>query len=120
MTRATQVPAEPPRLSPTGLSPTLARLSSALRLDVRVPLVPVLQPHPPKGVVWAIPLSFATTKGIEVSFYSSRYLDVSVPWVPLLTPMYSAWDTRGSLWWVSPFGHPRVKACFQLTEAYRR
>jgi hypothetical protein len=34
--RATQVPAAPPSLSPTGLSPTLARLSSALRLDSRV------------------------------------------------------------------------------------
>jgi len=31
--------------------------------------------------VWAIPLSLAATDGIEFSFSSSRYLDVSVPWV---------------------------------------
>ena len=82
VTRATQVPTGPPRLSPTGLSPTLARLSSALRLDVRVPLLSILQPRSPKETVWAIPFSFATTKRIEFSLFSSRYLDVSVPWVP--------------------------------------
>ena len=32
-------------------------------------------------MVWAIPLSLAATYGIDFSFYSSRYLDVSVPWV---------------------------------------
>ena len=31
--------------------------------------------------VWAIPLSLATTKGITIVFFSSRYLDVSVLWV---------------------------------------
>src|SRR5205814_7407621 len=29
--------------------------------------------------VWALPLSLATTQGVEVSFLSSGYLDVSVP-----------------------------------------
>ena len=29
--------------------------------------------------VWAVPRSLAATDGIEVSFCSSRYLDVSVP-----------------------------------------
>ncbi len=29
-------------------------------------------------LVWAIPLSIATTKGITIVFYSSGYLDVSV------------------------------------------
>ena len=32
---------------------------------------------------------------------------------------YSAGRTRGSLVWVSPFGHLRVKACLRLTEAFR-
>ena len=32
-------------------------------------------------MVWAIPLSLATTYGIDFSFFSTRYLDVSVPWV---------------------------------------
>ena len=30
-------------------------------------------------MVWALPFSLATTQGIEVSFLSSGYLDVSVP-----------------------------------------
>ena len=35
-------------------------------------------------LVQALPLSLATTQGIEFSFFSCRYLDVSVPCVPLL------------------------------------
>jgi hypothetical protein len=31
------------------------------------------------ATVWAIPFSLATTQGVEVSFLSSGYLDVSVP-----------------------------------------
>ena len=36
--------------------------------------------QPPKGKleVWAVPLSLAATYGIDFSFYSSGYLDVSV------------------------------------------
>ena len=30
---------------------------------------------------WALPISLATTHGISIDFFSSRYLDVSVPWV---------------------------------------
>ena len=37
-------------------------------------------PYPSK-LVWAVPLSLATTYGIDLSFFSSRYFDVSVPWV---------------------------------------
>ena len=36
------------------------------------------------------PLSLAATDGIDVSFFSSRYLDVSVPWVRSKRPMNSA------------------------------
>ena len=32
-------------------------------------------------LVWACPRSLATTQGITLVFFSSRYLDVSVPWV---------------------------------------
>ncbi len=39
--------------------------------------------------VWANPRSLAATRGISVDFYSSGYLDVSVPRVRLHTPMYS-------------------------------
>ena len=38
------------------------------------------------------PLSLAATDGMDVSFFSSRYLDVSVPWVRFQTPMNSAPD----------------------------
>ena len=38
-------------------------------------------PEPQLTLVWAPPLSLATTNGIDLSFFSSRYFDVSVPWV---------------------------------------
>ena len=39
-------------------------------------------------LVWAVPRSLATTSGITFVFFSSRYLDVSVPWVCLLNGYY--------------------------------
>ena len=48
-----------------------------VRMTVRTPAV--LLP-----LVWPLPLSLATTRGISVDFSSSRYLDVSVPGVPLI------------------------------------
>jgi hypothetical protein len=39
--------------------------------------------------VWAHPLSLATTQGVEISFLSSGYLDVSVPQLASSHPMYS-------------------------------
>ena len=38
---------------------------------------------------WPDPRSLATTSGVSVDVLSSRYLDVSVPWVRLKPPMYS-------------------------------
>jgi hypothetical protein len=49
----------------------------------------VLQPQEASLLVWAVPVSLAATQGIDVSFFSSRYLDVSVPWVCLLNAMDS-------------------------------
>src|SRR4051794_15192198 len=97
---------------------------------------------------WPGPRSLATTNGVSVDVLSSRYLDVSVPWVRLKPPILfgslipsldnwksktsSAWshtllykpqDTRP--WsssyrrWVSPFGNPWIKASSQLPTAYR-
>ena len=34
---------------------------------------------PCRSMVWASPVSLAATKGIDFSFFSFRYLDVSVP-----------------------------------------
>ena len=41
--------------------------------------------------VWALPRSLAATDGIDVSFSSSGYLDVSVPRVPLHALWIGAW-----------------------------
>ena len=43
--------------------------------------------------VWALPFSLATTQGVEVSFLSSGYLDVSVPQLASTHPMYSGAST---------------------------
>ena len=43
------------------------------------------EPHGARTVVWAPPVSLAATPGIDVSFFSSGYLDVSVHRVPLRT-----------------------------------
>ena len=46
-----------------------------MRVTVRTPKIFL-------SLVWPPPLSLATTRGISVDFFSSRYLDVSVPGVP--------------------------------------
>jgi hypothetical protein len=82
------------RLSPTGLSPSLAHRPRCLRLDVGL-VTPRRRhsqrptgsrntwPATPVGYdtrqVWAVPRSLATTWGIAIAFSSSGYLDVSVP-----------------------------------------
>ena len=43
------------------------------------------EPHGARTMVWALPRSLAATYGIDVSFSSSGYLDVSVHRVPFLT-----------------------------------
>ena len=97
---------------------------------------------------WPGPRSLATTNGVSVDVLSSRYLDVSVPWVRLkppilfgsLIPSLDNWKSKTSrLWsqtllfepqdtrswsssyrrWVSPFGNPWIKASSQLPTAYR-
>ena len=45
-------------------------------------------------MVWALPFSLATTQGVEVSFLSSGYLDVSVRRLASACPMYSGRGTR--------------------------
>ena len=81
----------------TGLSPTMADFSKSFPF--------LLTGH------WPGPRSLATTNGVSFDVLSSRYLDVSVPWVSSLSG-----DLNGR---VSPFGNPRIKAYSQLPEAYR-
>ena len=43
------------------------------------------EPRSARTTVWALPVSLAATSGIDVSFSSSGYLDVSVHRVPFMT-----------------------------------
>ena len=80
--------------SRTGLSPSLAEFSKSLRLaptlPCRGPTTPVVQARP----VWAVPRSLAATRRIAVAFFSSGYLDVSVPRVGFRLRGY--WSSRSS------------------------
>jgi hypothetical protein len=53
-------------------------------------------------LVWAVSFSLATTQEITFVLFSSRYLDVSVPWVSFLS------DNTPSVYWVVPFGDLRI------------
>jgi hypothetical protein len=67
------------------------------------------------------PLSLAATYGIDVSFFSSRYLDVSVPWVRFYTPIHSACDDSDTIG--NAFPHSDISGSMlvcQLPGAYRR
>ena len=66
---------------------------------------------------WAGPRSLTTTEGISVDFFSSGYLDVSVPRVGLHWTMYSS---RGyACAWVSPFGSRVVNVPLRLVRDFR-
>ena len=84
MSRGTLDPAGLPRTSDTGLSPSMAGCSKAVLLSLPDPSMQS-EPRNARIPVWALPLSLAATHGIDVSFSSSGYLDVSVPRVPLRT-----------------------------------
>ena len=66
------------RLSQNRSAVTLSGLCSPLPRNARIP-------------VWPPPRSLAATYGIDVSFFSSGYLDVSVPRVPLHALWIGAW-----------------------------
>jgi len=109
--------------SPTRLSRSMASLSRELRLTTGLVtlLLRTLQPrsHPKVGLVWAVPISLATTLGITVVFFSFRYWDGSLPWVRSNPTMYLSGRYTVLRYRVSPFGHPRINACLRLPEAYR-
>ena len=72
----------------TGLSPSLVNLSRFFRSSIVILCRPAT-PSVRRPSVWPLPSSLATTKGIEFSFFSSGYLDVSLPRVPSDEPMDS-------------------------------
>ena len=57
---------------------------------------PRSEPRNARIPVWPLPRSLAATCGIDVSFSSSGYLDVSVHRVPLHTLWIGVWMTEGS------------------------
>ena len=75
-------------LSHTGLSPSVVRLSRRFRYARFCN--PSRRPQPRDESRFGLsPLSLAATYGIDVSFFSSRYLDVSVPWVRSMPAIHS-------------------------------
>ena len=88
------------------------RLTFMIHVTVLTPKVLLL-------LVWPPPLSLATTRGISVDFFSSRYLDVSVPGVPHVT-LWIHVTFHGSSPWEFPHSEIRgYNAYLQLPAAYR-
>ena len=81
MSRRTLDSAMSSQLSLTGLSPSLVGLPRAILLVLMNQLCGP-KPQNARILVWALPISLAATFGIDVSFFSSGYLDVSVHRVP--------------------------------------
>ena len=69
-------------LSPAGLPSPFSYLTSATTQS---------EPRDARITVWALSISLAATLEIEVSFFSSGYLDVSVPPVPFHTLWIGVW-----------------------------
>ena len=107
----------PARPTPKGLSPARAPLSSGLRGRSRR----IMPAYPAQSAVWAAPASLAATGGISVDFFSSGYLDVSIPRVSL-----PAKESQACAWGVFPFGVPWVKGwsaspgCFAASRVLHR
>ena len=84
----TLVPAAAFSFSSTWLLHPLAELSSSIRLTISSASAGP-QPRKACSPVWALSFSLAATQEIDVSFFSSGYLDVSVPRVPSCQTMCS-------------------------------
>ena len=89
----------------TGLSPSLACFPKAVPLKSSDRVL-WSEPRGARTTVWALPRSLAATHGIDVSFSSSGYLDVSVHRVPLRT-LWIGVRIHG----VFPWGFPHSEIC---------
>ena len=81
VSRGTLVPSRYSRLRLRGchaLWPRFPTVFGSAAFACRWPATPGVR----RPLVWPLPSSLATTKGIEFSFFSSGYLDVSLPRVP--------------------------------------
>ncbi len=92
-----------------GCLPSTTDLSRSLRLPRSFVTPYRMSYNPKRQASWfgLCSVSLAATQEIAFAFSSSRYLDVSVPWVCLPYPMYSDKDSYHYVWWVSPFGNLR-------------
>ena len=77
------------------------------------------EPQDARILVWPLSISLAATLEIDVSFFSSGYLDVSVPRVPLHMLWIHIWMHRVYPMRVSPFRHPRLSGYLLLPAAFR-
>ena len=99
-------------------------------------LVPRRGPNPREiSLVWALPVSLATTCGIDFSFFSSAYWDVSLQrvsrtfsYLPIartsqISLLYPGGLQKKTMLYyqhqVIPFGNLRIKVYLPLPEAYR-
>ena len=94
MSRCTLDTAVATHLSLTGLSPSLAGFPKTILLGSSHHVMRS-EPRGARATVWALPRSLAATYGIDVSFSSSGYLDVSVHRVPLHTLWIGVWIHEG-------------------------
>ena len=117
MSRCTLDPAACAHASAYGAFTLCGRLSQN-RSASRVHLLVRSEPHGARAVVWALPVSLAATDGIDVSFSSSGYLDVSVHRVPFHTLWIGVW-IHGLTVWVSPFRYPWIIGYVLLPMAFR-
>ena len=108
-----------PRISHTGLSPSLADFpTSFCYSQAFFTFCLTLQPHSGSNLS-GLGFSHFARHYFGNNFSSSGYLDVSVPLVPPCTLFGSCTSDRGSLCRVSPFGHPGIGARSQLPRAFR-
>ncbi len=123
------------RISCTGLSPPLVALPSSLPLydefltplsrfapaQKQTPTTPAPQRCKPWHDTGLGSSLFARrySGNLFIDFFSSRYLDGSVPWVSLPHPMYSDVSIQPPAVWVTPFGYPRILRCLLLPADYR-
>ena len=92
------------------------RLSQNLSIKL-TESIPRSEPRHARTPVWPLSISLAATLGIDVSYSSSPYLDVSVQEVPLHTLCIGVWIPLK--WWVSPFRDLRINGYLLLPEAFR-
>ena len=111
MSRATLDTAHKLDISCTWLSHSLAGLPKPFYYTLLTKCSP--QPLNARTQVWALPISLAATFGIDVSFSSSAYLDVSVQRVPSV----SLW-IHDTVTGVCPAGFPHSEICGSLNMCF--